>query len=188
MILGMRMLRPLFPTVLMLGVLAWAQAQESQTTQDSAENKVFRVDVNIVQVDAVVTDKEGRPVTDLTAEDFSILQDGKPQKITNFSLVRLKDSDVPRPVVKKPLEKSREAIPPPPPPSARLNPDRVRRVIAIVVDDLGLSFANTILGEIAQELVVAVSTVKTHINHIYGKLAVKSRIQAVAKAQALDLL
>jgi LuxR family maltose regulon positive regulatory protein len=42
--------------------------------------------------------------------------------------------------------------------------------------------------EIAQELVVAVSTVKSHINHIYGKLDVRSRIQAVAKAQALDLL
>jgi LuxR family maltose regulon positive regulatory protein len=42
--------------------------------------------------------------------------------------------------------------------------------------------------EIAQELVVAVSTVKTHINHIYGKLDAKSRIQAVAKAQVLDLL
>jgi LuxR family maltose regulon positive regulatory protein len=42
--------------------------------------------------------------------------------------------------------------------------------------------------EIAQELVVAVSTVKTHINHIYGKLEAKSRIQAVTKAQALDLL
>ena len=42
--------------------------------------------------------------------------------------------------------------------------------------------------EIAQELVVAVSTVKSHINHIYGKLAVTSRTQAVAKAQALDLL
>jgi LuxR family maltose regulon positive regulatory protein len=42
--------------------------------------------------------------------------------------------------------------------------------------------------EIAQELVVAVSTVKTHINHIYGKLDVKSRIKAVTKAQALDLL
>jgi LuxR family maltose regulon positive regulatory protein len=42
--------------------------------------------------------------------------------------------------------------------------------------------------EIAQELVVAVSTVKTHINHIYGKLDAKSRTQAVAKAQALDLL
>jgi LuxR family maltose regulon positive regulatory protein len=42
--------------------------------------------------------------------------------------------------------------------------------------------------EIAQELVVAVSTVKTHINHIYGKLDAKSRTQAVAQARALDLL
>jgi LuxR family maltose regulon positive regulatory protein len=42
--------------------------------------------------------------------------------------------------------------------------------------------------EIAQELVVAVSTVKTHINHIYGKLDARSRTQAVAQARALDLL
>jgi LuxR family maltose regulon positive regulatory protein len=42
--------------------------------------------------------------------------------------------------------------------------------------------------EIAQELVVAVSTVKSHINHIYGKLDAKSRIQAVAKARKLDML
>ena len=42
--------------------------------------------------------------------------------------------------------------------------------------------------EIAQQLVIAVSTVKSHINHIYGKLNVKSRTQAVARAQALDLL
>jgi LuxR family maltose regulon positive regulatory protein len=42
--------------------------------------------------------------------------------------------------------------------------------------------------EIAEELVVAVSTVKTHINHIYRKLDVESRIQAVTKAQTLDLL
>jgi LuxR family maltose regulon positive regulatory protein len=42
--------------------------------------------------------------------------------------------------------------------------------------------------EIAQELVVAVSTVKSHINHIYGKLDAKSRTQAVAKAHGLNLL
>jgi LuxR family maltose regulon positive regulatory protein len=42
--------------------------------------------------------------------------------------------------------------------------------------------------EIAQELIVAVSTIKTHINHIYSKLDAKSRTQAVVKAQALDLV
>jgi LuxR family maltose regulon positive regulatory protein len=42
--------------------------------------------------------------------------------------------------------------------------------------------------EIAQELVVAPSTVKSHINSIYGKLGVKNRTQAVVLAQALGLL
>jgi LuxR family maltose regulon positive regulatory protein len=42
--------------------------------------------------------------------------------------------------------------------------------------------------EIAGKLVVAVSTVKTHINNIYGKLQVKSRTQAIARARELGLL
>jgi LuxR family maltose regulon positive regulatory protein len=42
--------------------------------------------------------------------------------------------------------------------------------------------------EIAEELVIAVSTVKSHVNHIYGKLGVKSRIQAIVRARALGLL
>jgi LuxR family maltose regulon positive regulatory protein len=42
--------------------------------------------------------------------------------------------------------------------------------------------------EIAQDLVIAVSTVKKHIHNIYGKLDVGSRTQAVARATELELL
>jgi hypothetical protein len=49
----------------------------------------FQVEVNYVDVDAVVTDENGRFVGDLKAEDFEILEDGKPQKIAMFSSVEL---------------------------------------------------------------------------------------------------
>jgi ATP/maltotriose-dependent transcriptional regulator MalT len=41
---------------------------------------------------------------------------------------------------------------------------------------------------IAYELVIAVGTVKRHVNSIYGKLGVSSRTQAVAGAHTLHLL
>jgi LuxR family maltose regulon positive regulatory protein len=42
--------------------------------------------------------------------------------------------------------------------------------------------------EIAESLVVALSTVKKHINGVYGKLGVRSRTQALARARELGLL
>jgi LuxR family maltose regulon positive regulatory protein len=42
--------------------------------------------------------------------------------------------------------------------------------------------------EIADTLIIAVGTVKKHINNIYGKLGVQSRTQALLRARELDLL
>ncbi|MEZ4623049.1 MAG: response regulator transcription factor [Caldilineaceae bacterium] len=59
--------------------------------------------------------------------------------------------------------------------------DREREVLRLLA--AGLSNA-----AIAEQLVVAVGTVKTHLKHIYGKLDVQSRTQAVAQARVRDLL
>ena len=41
--------------------------------------------------------------------------------------------------------------------------------------------------EVADKLFVSVSTVKKHINHVYGKLNVKTRIQAVLRAKQMNI-
>ena len=47
----------------------------------------FRVEINYVEVDAVVTDSEGTFVRGLTLDDFEVLEDGKPQEISAFTRV-----------------------------------------------------------------------------------------------------
>jgi Ca-activated chloride channel homolog len=53
--------------------------------QEVDEGDVVRVETQLVSVPAVVTDRAGRPLTRLRADDFQIFEDGQPQKIANFS-------------------------------------------------------------------------------------------------------
>ncbi|HEX2121239.1 MAG TPA: VWA domain-containing protein, partial [Thermoanaerobaculia bacterium] len=43
------------------------------------------IEVRLHNLDVIVTDREGKPVTGLRQEDFEVLEDGVPQKITNFA-------------------------------------------------------------------------------------------------------
>jgi LuxR family maltose regulon positive regulatory protein len=43
-------------------------------------------------------------------------------------------------------------------------------------------------SEVAKELIVAVSTVRTHIKHVYAKLDAHTRSEAVERAQMLGLI
>ena len=60
--------------------------------QQSSPSATFQVEVNFVDIDAVVTDARGNFVADLTRDDFELFEDGKPQEISTFSLV-----DIPMP-------------------------------------------------------------------------------------------
>jgi hypothetical protein len=86
--------------------------------QTTGQGPVIRVTVDLVQVDAVVTDSQGRHVTGLKPEDFQILEDGKPQKITHFSYVpgtSVAGGPAPvNPEPRQPSTKTSVAIPAPP--------------------------------------------------------------------------
>ena len=55
--------------------------------QQPAPSATFQVQVDFVDIDAVVTDERGNFVADLSKDDFELLDDGKPQEISAFSLV-----------------------------------------------------------------------------------------------------
>ena len=110
--------------------------------EQTGDEEVVRITTNLVQIDAVVTDKNGKLVTDLRPEEVEILENDRPQKITNFSFVST-ESDTPPPQQQQPASASKTDKTAPPAPPVRLRPDQVRRTVALVVDDLGLSFEST---------------------------------------------
>lgn len=67
----------LFIITLLLSVAASAQAPYVET-----------VEVRVTNIDVIVTDRAGKPVTGLSKSDFEVLEDGKPQPITNLYEVR----------------------------------------------------------------------------------------------------
>ena len=132
-LISMRLIYGLLGAWLVLGQQASAPATNAE--QNGA---VFSVTTTLVQVDAVVTDGKGRNAASLTPDDFRILIDGKPQKVTRFSYVSLSSAAA------APAGHSATAIPAlrglPPAPSAPVRAEDVRRTIVLMVDDLGLSF------------------------------------------------
>jgi VWFA-related protein len=93
----------------------------------------FRVEVNYVEVDAFVTDAQGKVLTDLSAADFEVLEDGKPQKISSFSLVNIPIERAERPLFAgKPVE-----------PDVQTNEHLEGRIYLMVLDDIHTDFTRT---------------------------------------------
>ena len=118
--------------VLTISLLAPIAAQQQPKQQPQKKDDVVTTDTNLVQIDVVVTDKAGKQVTNLTPEDFEITEDGKKRPVTHFSYVPAGPiSSTETEEVKKPEGTVKPA---------QLKREDVRRTIALVIDDLGLSF------------------------------------------------
>ena len=66
------------------GLIAFSQTQSNTEPQEPERIVVERSEVIL---DAVVRDKKGRPVTNLTVADFAVYEDGVRQQISSFRLV-----------------------------------------------------------------------------------------------------
>ena len=99
--------------------------QQSPSLPPPDEPLVFRTGVETVRFDAVVTDRKGNPVTGLTADDFTIYEDGVPQTVQVFAPVAL---PVPTPDnARRPARRPGDVV---------ANDDDQQRIYVIVVDRL----------------------------------------------------
>lgn len=101
----------------------------SPTPPDSDE--VVKISTALIQIDVTVTDRSGRIVNDLRRDEIEIYENGKKQDLSNFSFI----SNV-RNSSERVTSHGRSVTLPPTP----VKPEQVRRTIALVVDDLTLSF------------------------------------------------
>ncbi len=66
---------------------AAALAAGRQPPQSLPQQPTYRAGTTLVEVDAIVTDRDGRFVADLTPADFEVLEDGKPQQVETLYVV-----------------------------------------------------------------------------------------------------
>lgn len=118
----------IIPIVFFLFSPAAARAQSVQPTPP--DDDVVKITTKLVQFDAIVTDKDGNQVKNLPAADFEILQDGKPQKITNFSYIDTEPSAESAPAATVKNGKNTVLQPP-----VRVRPGSAGRIVTFIVDD-----------------------------------------------------
>ncbi|HET9468547.1 MAG TPA: VWA domain-containing protein [Vicinamibacterales bacterium] len=99
--------------------------QRSESPLPSSSQTVFRTGVDLVLLDVSVLDERGQPVRGLTAEDFTIFDNGQAQPIRTFVPV-----DVPPPQIGSMAAWTREVMP-----DVISNGQDTRRVVVIVMND-----------------------------------------------------
>lgn len=117
-----------------MAVAATVVTADQSAAPAQPQQPTFKLQVDYVEVDAVVTDSNGNLVKDLKKEDFQVIEDGKPQTVSLFSQV-----DIPIERGDRPLY-SPTAIEP----DVRTNERPFEgRIYVMVIDDLHTNFGRS---------------------------------------------
>jgi VWFA-related protein len=123
----------------LVGLLASLGTDPGARAQDKPTLPTFPSQVELITVDAVVVDHDGRPVPGLTKDDFVVKEDGRIQEIATFEPFVLEPAEAPS---EPPAVASNE-------PTAR---SRNGRSFAILIDDVRIPPERT---EVARSAVVS---------------------------------
>src|SRR5882762_5425741 len=75
-----------------------AQSQEKKESKKTADDDLIKVTSNLVNLDVIVKDKKGRAITDLKPEDFTVFENGVPQKIEFFDSTLTNGNEAAQPI------------------------------------------------------------------------------------------
>lgn len=124
-----------------------AGGQQAEPTDEPPAGSFFAaIEVNVVNVDVYVTDKQGNPLTGLEPEDFELYEDGRRMEITNFLEVtdgKVQESSLPPSETLTQEEQTSSRPPEPSPEVSSIRPSEPEPLyLAIYVDNFNTSPAN----------------------------------------------
>ncbi|MDX6531136.1 MAG: hypothetical protein QOH41_3426 [Blastocatellia bacterium] len=129
----MKIRQSILVTMVLCVLIVPAQSQDKKEPKKSADDEdVIKVTSNLVSLDVIVKDKKGRPITDLKPEDFTVSENGVPQKIEFFDSTLNSGSETIQPanaaVSLQPGPRAPNGLP--------------RNIIALVLDGQSTELAN----------------------------------------------
>jgi VWFA-related protein len=118
--------------VLIAALTGGPLAAQQKTPQGELPKLTENIDVRVIGVDVVVTDRKGNPVTGLTKDDFQIFENGIEKPISNFYEIEGK-------VATQAVAVPTPGVPAsPPPPKEEIN-EQLRRRLILYIDNLSLA-------------------------------------------------
>lgn len=132
-------MRHQIPCCLSLIALLLLWTPTTQATEDETSSVfIDRVDVNVVNVEVIVTDRAGNRVADLIRDDFEIYEDGQQVEISNFYASAREDR------LLRDLDSDRALIAgePLPPPNIRERPEEQQLNLLVYVDHFNIRHTN----------------------------------------------
>ena len=176
-------MRPIASLLALVAAVGLTALHAQDVQKPEASTQTFKASTRLIQVSVVVHDRNRRPVTGLRAEDFEILEDGKPQPVSLFAVSASAPTDT--------ASAAAGVF------TNRLQSPGSGGVVAIVFDRLNTSFSEQMqarahiikyLGEIRPGDRVALFVLGEYglrILHDFSKDA-GSLLRAIQRAQASD--